>query len=234
MDAKETKEVTVDLVEILVSLLQPNVIAENDLTAPPPTRDEYLSLKREFDEADAAGKRDLQQNACEKDNEFREFLIAEARRGVEQAHFTLWWDALWCTACAVPLPPPLQEYMTVDAPAFKRHHGRQVRPVPTYEDQCIAGMVSLLIRNGFNPYRHRNSQSDTPTACSVVAGALREAADTLQRRDLKKTENAVAKIFERCQLEREEAADRISDFIKERAKTTSEGEPRMSDNKPGI
>jgi hypothetical protein len=220
MDTEETREVEIDLAEILVALLQPDVIAESGkLTPPPPTRDDYLDYKREFDEADAAGKRDLQRishDAGVDEHKYYEDMAASARRGTEVAHLTLWWDALSYTAYAIPLPPPLQEYMTVDAPAFKRRPGGQERLFPTYETECIAGMVALLARNGINPYRHRNSRSDAPTACSIVAVALQKAANNLQRPELKKTEGAVEKLYEKLYWIRESAADQIKNFIKER------------------
>jgi hypothetical protein len=202
----------ISLSEILVALLQPDRIAENELVAPRPTRDDYLRVKREYDEADAAGKQALRRKAFEEDNEFRECLIDLAKQGAEQAHFALLWDALYRAAYAEPLPPLLQEYMLIDAPTFKRRHGGQPQLLPAYEDQCIAGAVALLVQNGVNPYRYRD-RAGAWTACALVAEALRKAADILRRRDLKKAEGAVAKIYERCDLEREEVADQIRDLI---------------------
>jgi hypothetical protein len=177
-----------------------------------PTRDEYLYWKREFDEADAEGRRQLKNRFIIGDPTL-EGIIADARQGGVSSHFTLWDCALGLTACAEPLLSLLQEYMAVDAPAFRRRPGRQGRSLGAgHEVAGIASIVALLAKNGLNPYRNREPRSGTapPTACSIVAEELRRVG-------IIKTEAAVEKIFEQDRFR--ESGARIAEVFVRRGPT---------------
>jgi hypothetical protein len=191
---------------------------EKDLSAwRAPTRAEYVKLKGEFDGADATGRKQLRDRFADGDESFRD-AVANARRGNQGAHFYLWRIALAFTAFAEPLPPLLQEYMAVNAPAFKRLQGRQERLNPTpHEATGIAGIVALLVRHGFRPYRHRGSQSNAPTAYSIVVDALRQVGVT-------KTEAAVEKIYEQHPQLREVWAEWAKEIIREKIRVVTADE----------
>jgi hypothetical protein len=149
-----------------------------------PTRDEYLAIKREFDKASAEDKSLLRRFArCSAGpNKY-----ARARRGDWNTHVHLCRAAVVLTAYAEPLPPLLQEYMIVDAPAFRRRQGRSTGGNRPNANAAIAATVALLTNNSIKRTRNRQRRANRLTACLMVAEILRELGIT-------KTEVAVEEI----------------------------------------
>jgi hypothetical protein len=116
-------------------------------------------------------------------------LIDAARREHQLYHEILCQLAADLTLCGRPLPIALQEYMTVDAPAFKRRRGHP-RGGDTFRDAAIAAAVQAVVEQGFNRTRNRRRRGDA-SACSIVAEVLRK------RFRFNITEAGVEKIWER-------------------------------------
>jgi hypothetical protein len=108
-----------------------------------PGRAEYIERKREFNEASAEFKGFLKEVAHEFLSNVED-TAARARCGHWDDHVYLCCRAVELAACGEPLPPPLQEYMIVDAPVFKRRRGDR-RPGNQSVDIAIAGAVIAII-----------------------------------------------------------------------------------------
>jgi hypothetical protein len=149
-----------------------------------PTRDDYLAIKREFDEASAEDKSLLRSFArCSAGPD----QYARARRGDWDTHVHLCRAAVVLAAYAEPLPRMLQEYMIVDAPTFKQRRGRRTGGDRPNTDTAIAATVALLVNSGIKRTRNRHRRTNRLTACLMVVEILRELGIT-------RTEAAVEEI----------------------------------------
>jgi hypothetical protein len=119
-------------------------------------------------------------------------VLDAARGGNPVAHETVCAIAADLTSRGEHLPLPLQQYMTKDAPAFRRPRGRP-RGSDWVKGAAIARAVDALVElTDLNKTTNRSSRSDgtRPSACSIVAEVLKE------RFGVSKTEAAVEKISE--------------------------------------
>jgi hypothetical protein len=98
--------------------------------------------------------------------------IDAARRGYEHYHKLLCELAADLTSRGKPLPVPLQEYMTVDAPAFSLKQGHPRGGKNMFRDAAIAAAVQAVVEQGFN--RTRRRRGTNASACSIVAEVLRK------------------------------------------------------------
>jgi hypothetical protein len=119
--------------------------------------------------------------------------VNEARGRNWDAHCLLLRLGAFLQARGQPLTPLLQEYLTVDAPRFKRPRGRQ-RGGDWHTNLGITIAVTTLVNSGVTRTRERRTKSDSPrpSACSIVAEVAVQLNSPVGR-----TEGAVMKIWER-------------------------------------
>jgi hypothetical protein len=135
--------------------------------------------------------REMNERAFKNEHGHERFLEA-ARGGDPLSHEILCEVAADLAARGEPLPPALLKYMAVDAPAFKPKRGQP--SWGRFRGEAIADAVTLLVAfKGFRPTRnrsHHGNDAHPPSACSLVAAALRQFG-------INKSEEAVQKAWEK-------------------------------------